>query len=200
MAPVILACAVMGLAIVGFSNPSPSRALEQAAPTMSGATLYGESCAACHGADGKGLNGPNLTALFAAGRTDDRILHTIRNGVFGSIMPPSPASDAELRAILAYLKALASPPPASAVYARPAANADAVTLVTNDGREIHGERRNEDAFSIQIAEPGGRLRGYLKSGVRTIVRGTPATSAVLDPLPGVTYRDILDGLKDPGGR
>ena len=41
----------------------------------------------------------------------------------------------------------------------------------NDGREIHGERRNEDAFSIQIAEPGGRLHGYLKSNVRSIVRG-----------------------------
>ena len=209
MARVILACAAIGLAIAGLLSPrSAHRVHAQTTPATSGAALYGESCATCHGADGKGLNGPNLTALFAAGRTDDRILHTIRNGVPGSIMPPSSASDAELRAILGYLKALASPPPASAVYSRPAANADAVTLITNDGREIPGERRNEDAFSIQIAEPGGRLRGYLKSSLRNIIRGSgaealaktaaPMTPATVDPLPGVTYRDILDGLKDPG--
>ena len=194
----MFACALVGLAIAGLPHPSLVRAHSQVKPAISGAALYGEACASCHGADGRGLNGPNLIALFAAGRTDERILHTMRAGVPGSIMPPSTATDAELGAILGYLKALASPPPASAVYSRPAANADAITLVTNDGREIHGERRNEDAFSIQLAEPGGRLRGYLKSGVRTIIRGKPGKPAAADPLLGVTYRDLLDGLKDPG--
>jgi alcohol dehydrogenase (cytochrome c) len=170
----------------------------QAAAKISGAALYGEACASCHGADGKGLAGPSLIGLFAAGRTDDRILQTMRSGVPGSIMPPSTASDTELRAILGYVKALASPPPASAVYSRSAANADAVTLVMSDGREVHGERRNEDAFSIQIAEPGGRLRGYLKSDIRSIARGRPGAPPGVDPLPGVTYHDILNGLKDPG--
>ena len=182
---VIVACAIAGL----LSAPASAQ--------QSGAALYGEACATCHGADGRGLNGPSLIALVGGGRADDRILHTMRTGVPGSIMPPSTASDAELRAILGYLKALATPPPASAVYSRPAPNADAITLITNDGREIHGERRNEDAFSIQIAEPGGRLRGYLKSNVRNIVRGRPGTATAVDPLPGVTYRDILGGLKDP---
>ena len=189
-ARVIVACAILSLLIAVSAHAQSSSA--------SGAALYGEACASCHGADGRGLNGPNLIALVAAGRTDERILHTMRAGVPGSIMPPSTASDAELGAILGYLKALASPPPASAVYSRPAANADAIILVTNDGREIHGERRNEDAFSIQLAEPGGRLRGYLKSGVRTIIRGKPGKPAAADPLPGVTYRDLLDGFKDPG--
>ncbi len=121
----------------------------------------------------------------------------MRNGVPGSIMPPSTASDDELRAILGYLKALSAPPPASAVYGRPTPGAEAITLIMNDAREIHGERRNEDAFSIQIAEHGGRLQGYLKANVRSIVRGKPAKPIVADPLPGITYRDILDGLKDP---
>ena len=198
MARVILACAAIGLATAGFlPHHSLARAHAQAKPAASGAALYGEACASCHGADAKGLNGPNLTALFAAGRTDDRILHAMRNGVPGSIMPASTASDDELRAILAYLKALAAPPPASAVYARPNPNADAITLITNDGREIHGDRRNEDAFSIQIAEPGGRLRGYLKSGLRNIERNVPARATPGEPWPGVTYRDILAGLQDP---
>ncbi len=199
MPRVIFACATVALAMAGLlQHPSLSRVYAQPKPSISGAALYGEACASCHGADGKGLNGPNLTALFSAGRTDDRILHAIRNGVPGSIMPPSTASDAELQAILAYLKALSKPPPPSAVYGRPTPNADAITLVTNDGREIHGERRNEDAFSIQLAEPGGRLHGYLKSSLKHIVRGVPSKTRAVDPLPGVTYRDILDGLTDPG--
>ena len=90
----------------------------------------------------RGLNGPNLIALFAAGRTDERILQTIRYGVPGSIMPPSTATDAELRAILGYIKALRRRHRPPRYYA-PHANADAITLVTNDGREIHGERRTK---------------------------------------------------------
>ena len=185
MARLVLAGAILGL----LSAPSFAQ--------QSGAALYGEACATCHGADARGLNGPNLIALVTAKQPDDRLLQTMRNGVPGSIMPPSTAPDAELRAILGYIKALASPPPASAVYGRPNPNADAITLTLNDGREIHGDRRNEDAFSIQIAEQGGRLQGYLKADVRSIARGKPAKPATADALPGITYRDILDGLKDP---
>ena len=46
-------------------------------------------------------------------------------------------------------------------------------------------------------ERGGRLQGYLKSALQNIVRGERAPAAKADPPPGVTYRDILDGLKDP---
>ena len=70
-----------------------------------------------------------------------------------------------------------------------------MTLV--DGRVVHGERKNEDAFSIQVLENGGRLQGYSKSALRNITRGVPQPAAKTDPSPGVTYRDILGGLKDP---
>lgn len=197
-------CVVLAGVVVGLLTSIDGAAADAQSPAASGAAFYGEACATCHGADARGLNGPSLIALITAKRPDDRILQTMRNGVPGSIMPPSTAPDAELRAILNYIKALASPPPASAVYSRPAANGDAVTLIMSDGREIHGERRNEDAFSIQVAESGGRLRGYLKSNIKSIVRGKPASDlgaealAKAAPLPGVTYRDILNGLNDPG--
>ena len=125
-------------------------------------------------------------------------LQIIRNGVPGSVMPASRDTDDEIRAIVGYLKSARHPPPSSAgLSARPTPNADLVTLTTNDGRVIHGERRNEDAFSIQIAEGGGRLQGYFKSSLKNIVRGERAPAANTDPVPGVAYRDILDGLKDP---
>ncbi len=61
----------------------------QASAQTTGAALYGEACAACHGVDAKGLNGPNLTSLWASGATDDRVMQTIRRGVAGSTCRPA---------------------------------------------------------------------------------------------------------------
>jgi alcohol dehydrogenase (cytochrome c) len=177
-------------------------ASQSAAPSQTslGRSLFGEQCATCHGADARGLNGPNLTTLFASGGSDDRVLQVIRNGVPGSIMPASRNSDTELRAIVAYLKELGTPTGPSAAYVRPSPTVDLIKLTTNDGRQIYGERRNEDAFSIQLLENGNRLQGYLKSTLKDIARGerAPAPRSLGEggPARGVTYRDILDGLKD----
>ncbi len=194
MVRVTIACAALWL-VMGGRTPASTTELApaQVRTPAGGASLYGEACAACHGADAKGLNGPDLTTLWASGATDDRVLQTIRRGVPGSIMPASTAPAEELRAIVAYLKTLATP----AAATRPAsAPAPQVTLITNDGRQIHGERRNEDRFSIQIADPRGRLLGFLKTELREIVRASPP-AAREDPMPGPTDRDLLAGLSDP---
>jgi alcohol dehydrogenase (cytochrome c) len=199
MGRVTLAGAAVLIAIIGRVAAAP---LPQAQPIASqanqGRALFGEQCAACHGADGRGLNGPNLTTLFASGGGDERVMQIIRNGVPGSIMPASRNTDAELRAIVSYLKVLGTPPGSSAEYVRTNPGATLVTLVMKDGRQVSGERRNEDAFSIQVLEGGGRLQGYLKSSLRDIRRAERAPAgAAPSPAPGVGYRDILDGLKDP---
>ena len=176
--------------------------IPRAQDARAGATLFAERCAACHGADARGQNGPNLTTLWTAGAADDRVFQTIRRGVPGSVMPPSDAPDEEIRSIIAFLKTLA--PPAASGNA-PAERPQIVTVVTRDGQRIRGERKNEDAFSIQILDTRGRLQGYLKSNVQEIVREESSSSARAgspgDPAPseavGITYRDILDGLKDP---
>jgi alcohol dehydrogenase (cytochrome c) len=159
----------------------------------SGARLYAETCASCHGVDAKGLNGPNLTTLWSSGASDERILQTIRAGVPGTAMPRSAATDEEIRGIIAHLKTLA--PDARQM----------VTLVTREGGEIRGEKKNEDAFSIQIADADGNLKGFLKRDLREVKRGLGAEALALvrpdagaqRPVPGVTYRDLLGGLKDP---
>ena len=177
---------------------SPRRAVTGSVRCINqGRSLFGEQCASCHGADGRGLNGPNLTNLFTSGGRDDRIVQIIRNGVPGSIMP---ASRRLRRRDPRHRRLPQGARDTPAVFRRlPAANpnADLVTLTTTDGRVIHGERKNEDAFSIQIVEGGGRLQGYFKSSLKNIVRGERAPAAKTDPAPGVTYRDILGGLKDP---
>src|SRR5262249_23267639 len=146
------------LIILGLLSSIPQAS---AAP---GATLFAETCAACHGADAKGDNGPNLTTLWAARATDERVIATSRSRVPGSVMPPSHASDDDIRAIVAYLKALGPAAAPAGDAARVAAERpQRVTLVTAAGERVHGERRNEDAFSIQIADTNGRLQGYLKT-------------------------------------
>src|SRR5262245_62256281 len=71
------------------------------------------SCAECHGIDAKGVFGPDLTILWAAGASEERTFDTVRRGVQGSSMPASRMPDDEIWAVLAYLRTLAPsvPPP-----------------------------------------------------------------------------------------
>ncbi len=190
------------LVLVAWSAaPSEVRAQD----TRAGAAFFAERCASCHGADARGQNGPNLTTLWSSGATDERVFQTIRRGVAGSVMPPSDAPDEEIRSVIAYLKTLAPPAAGTPGNNPPVERPQFVTLVMSDGQQVRGERRNEDAFSIQIVDTRGRLQGYLKSNLREIVRDDPSNargetanaSKPGDAPAGITYRDILDGLKDP---
>ena len=71
-----------------------------------GAGLFRERCAECHGADAKGVAGHDLTQLWASGATDERVFQTIRAGVPNTLMPSSTAPDDELRALVTYLRSL----------------------------------------------------------------------------------------------
>lgn len=75
------------------------------AAIRAGRALFTNRCAECHGADARGLNGPDLTSLWAAA-TDERVFRTIRAGVPGSIMPSSQAPEQELWALVSYLKSV----------------------------------------------------------------------------------------------
>jgi putative heme-binding domain-containing protein len=76
-----------------------------------GAALYGARCAQCHGGDAKGITGPDLTLLWAAGTSDDRVFRLIQEGVSGSIMPSTSAPDQEIWAMVAYMKSISTVPP-----------------------------------------------------------------------------------------
>jgi putative heme-binding domain-containing protein len=56
-----------------------------------------------------------------------------------------------------------------------------VTIVTRDGQRIHGARKSEDAFSIQMMDTSGQLRGYLKAGLREVVRDTSSLMPAFGP-------------------
>jgi cytochrome c oxidase cbb3-type subunit 3 len=54
-----------------------------------GGTLYAERCAACHGDQGQGLIGPNLTDNYwLHGGKPEQIMKVIQKGVLDKGMPP----------------------------------------------------------------------------------------------------------------
>ena len=74
-----------------------------------GMGLYRWNCADCHGVDGSGVRGPDLTGVWASGRTDAGLFLTVRNGIAGTEMVPvRRARDDEIWKILAYLRTLAT--------------------------------------------------------------------------------------------
>ena len=44
------------------------------AQSARGKALYGEQCADCHGADAKGVRGPDLTGLWSTEASDERVV------------------------------------------------------------------------------------------------------------------------------
>lgn len=74
---------------------------------------YRVRCADCHGLDGRGVRGPDITQVWNSGRTDEGLFKTVRTGVPNSEMPAFAApraSDRDIWQMLAYLKTLAAPP------------------------------------------------------------------------------------------
>ena len=70
-------------------------------------------CADCHGMDATGVRGPDITQVWASGRTDAGLFLTLRNGVPNTEMPSVGVRtpDHEIWQILAYLRTLAAPAP-----------------------------------------------------------------------------------------
>src|SRR4029453_13887206 len=80
----------------------------------------------------------------------------------------------------------------------------AITLVTRDGQRVRGTRKSEDALSIQIMDTNERLRGFLKSSLREVIKEPaslmPAFGA--DRLTESDLNDVLaflNTLRPPGG-
>jgi putative heme-binding domain-containing protein len=227
-------------AVFGQNRP----AADDPAAIRAGAALFRERCSECHGADAKGVPGHDLTRLWAAGATDERVFQTIRQGVPNTIMPSSSAPNGELRALVTYLRDLngagttvadgRNPQNGERIFATMCGGCHTVdgrggplgpdlskiaqtqsreslgrairepdvsipdgyrpvTIVTRDGRRIRGARKSEDAFSIQMMDTNGQLRGFLKSRVRDIVRETNSLMPAFGPdrLPDGDLADVL---------
>jgi len=78
----------------------------------SGMGLFRGRCADCHGMDAHGVRAPDITQVWASGRTDDGLFKIVKGGIPGTEMPANPRIfDYEAWQILAYLRTLAAPAP-----------------------------------------------------------------------------------------
>src|SRR5262247_70702 len=55
-----------------------------------GMGLFRGRCADCHGVDARGVRAPDLTQVWASGRTDEGLWRTVRYGVPNTEMPSQP--------------------------------------------------------------------------------------------------------------
>lgn len=77
------------------------------ADVAAGAKTFRSHCAACHGLNGQGGRGPNLTTgVFYHGATDSGLLNTISNGVPGTEMPGLFYSPDRVWQVVAYIRSI----------------------------------------------------------------------------------------------
>jgi putative heme-binding domain-containing protein len=82
------------------------------AAIQAGMGLFRARCADCHGVDARGVRSPDLTQVWAAGRSDDGLFRTVKRGVPNTEMVANPRMfDHEIWQVLAYLRTLAAPAP-----------------------------------------------------------------------------------------
>jgi putative heme-binding domain-containing protein len=108
----LLAAVVLALGSAAVSIPR-LRAQDQEHPgsysqrdIAAGAQLYTGQCASCHGTNGDTVGGVDLRrGRFRNVNSDDDLKRVVKTGVPGTAMPASNFSDAELNAIVAYIRA-----------------------------------------------------------------------------------------------
>ena len=141
---VAMLCAVGG-AVFAAQGPPAKNPLEGNADAIrAGMGLFRGRCADCHGMDAHGVRAPDITQVWASGRTDDGLFKIVKGGIPGTEMPANPRIfDHEAWQILAYLRTLAAPAPTDP----PRGNAE-------NGQKIF---RTMCASCHRVSGTGGRL-------------------------------------------
>lgn len=186
-----------------------SGAVSTASAAHDGAHLYTQYCAACHGAKGAGGVGvPLALPDFLAQADDDYLQKTIRHGRPGRVMPAfAQLSDADVRAVVGYLRGLA-PAGAKPVHAKakPGNAARGAKLYESRCAACHGAHGEGShgtgvTFSrprdLPILAPALNNPGFLKAAsddfIKTVLvhgrRGTPMQPFLKQ---GLKDRDLDD--------
>ncbi len=56
-----------------------------------------------------------------------------------------------------------------------------MTITPANGQPIHGVKKNEDLFSVQIMDARERIQGYEKDDVRSVANDTKSAMPVYGP-------------------
>ena len=66
-----------------------------------------------------------------------------------------------------------------------------VTLTTPGGQQIHGVKKNEDMFSVQIMDTRERIQGYLREDMREVANQKQSAMPAFEKLSDAELDDLL---------
>jgi putative heme-binding domain-containing protein len=118
------ALAAMLVLVCGLALPAAQQAPQetpknpfQPSPVIlqEGMAAFRANCAYCHGVDGRGARGPDLTGVYGSGHTEESLYRLVRAGVPGTEMPPASVflQEPDTWKVLMYLRTLSTPPAAA---------------------------------------------------------------------------------------
>src|SRR5262249_9716262 len=175
------------LAAAQTDQPTVSRnPFTSPADVSAGAKTFRSHCAPCHGLNGEGGRGPNLTTgVFFHGSSDLDLLNNISDGIAGTEMPGLFYSPDRVWQIVAFIRSLNS-----GNEIKPAAD-------VARGREIFRSKGCDRCHRVDGV--GGRLGPDLSDIGRT---RSPAhlRTAVVDPNADVPQRYWVVSFKDASGK
>jgi putative heme-binding domain-containing protein len=102
-----VAVALLGAAAQALAQSTSQEHPGQYAPAdiVNGSRLYGEQCATCHGPTGTGVGNVDLRrGRFRNASSDEDLKRVIASGLPNTAMPAFKFSNAELNAVVAYLR------------------------------------------------------------------------------------------------
>jgi len=105
-------CFVTFLAIAGAQEVARTNPFDTSEGVAQGRTLFQIHCSYCHGSNGEGGRGADLTTgRYRHGGADASLYASVRNGIHGTEMPAVRASDDEVWKMVAFVKRLGSAGP-----------------------------------------------------------------------------------------
>lgn len=129
-----------------------------------GRSHFASRCANCHGADGRGDRGPDLTRdVYRHGDSDRAIFMNVLGGIPGTGMPSVRLSDKEMWQIVAYVRSLRGPAEAAS-SGDPAAGRE--SFARHDCGRCHfvdgsGGRLGPDLSAVGWRRPPAHLRASI---------------------------------------
>src|SRR6266540_655443 len=181
-ASVLAALVILAIVDIAAQDRAPAR--EQSRPTRNplegnalaisnGGAMFRNRCAGCHGPDARGYLGPDLTGVWAAGNTDDRLFDIVRRGVPGTEMTPADPQrvpDRDIWQVLAYLRTMsavpAAPPTGDAANGERLFRANCSSCHMVNGR---GGHLGPDLSRIGPGRPRAGLQSKLR-GASDVIR------------------------------